>query len=113
MKRLGTRKSLTQEGLSHAIEEVLDLPRDQRQGEAYEIAQSFIKAMINLALTGEDIEIEGFGIFRWVTQPARKRIATYFYNPKEPVHTIIEVPPKRYLSFQPSKVLKRIVHNVD
>lgn len=69
--------------------------------------------MINLAKTGEDIKIAGFGTFKWVTRPAMKRNTTYFYNPKQPVHIVKEIPPKRYLSFQPSKVLKRMVRNED
>lgn len=113
MPRNKRSKGLNQESLGYVLGEVFELPREGRSGEAYKIAKAFTKAMINLAKTGEDIQIEGFGIFRWVTRPAMGRVTSYFYDPKNPVHIPSIVPPKRYLSFQPSKVLKRMIKYAD
>lgn len=109
MPRNYRTKGVNQESLSYVVGEVLELPRQRRAGKAYKITKAFTQAMINLAKTGEDIQIEGFGIFRWVIRPAMGRVTTYFYDPKSPVHIPTTIPPKCYLSFQPSKVLKRLV----
>ncbi|MFW6132206.1 MAG: HU family DNA-binding protein [Candidatus Aminicenantaceae bacterium] len=64
----------------------------------------FFKAIKNAILNGEEIELRGFGSFRF-----RDRKGRSGRNPRtgEPVN----VPPKKVLYFKPSKILKQMINN--
>lgn len=63
----------------------------------------FFDTIKDALLRGEEIELRGFGSFRF-----RQRKARAGRNPRtgEPVH----VPPKRVLYFKPSKLLKNMTN---
>lgn len=63
----------------------------------------FFQTIKEAILKGEEIELRGFGSFRF-----RKRGARAGRNPRtgEPV----EVPPKKVLYFKPSKLLKNMIN---
>jgi integration host factor subunit beta len=63
----------------------------------------FFKAIKDAIQQGEEIELRGFGSFRF-----RQRDARSGRNPRtgEPV----QVPPKRVLYFKPSKILKNLIN---
>ncbi len=63
----------------------------------------FFKAIKDAIQRGEEIELRGFGSFRF-----RQRDARSGRNPRtgEPV----EVPPKKVLYFKPSKILKNMIN---
>lgn len=63
----------------------------------------FFKAIKDAIQRGEEIELRGFGSFRF-----RQRDARSGRNPRtgEPVH----VPPKKVLYFKPSKILKNMIN---
>lgn len=109
-KKPGTH-GLNYTRLSQTIADLWDVPNPDRTSLPFKTAKAVAKAITNLALTGEDIKIEGFGIFRWVDRPPMKRNTTYFYNPEEPVHIVKEIPAKRYLAFYPSRVLYRMIND--
>jgi integration host factor subunit beta len=63
----------------------------------------FFETIKEAILRGEEIELRGFGSFRF-----RQRGARSGRNPRtgEPV----EVPPKKVLYYKPSKILKRMIN---
>ncbi len=63
----------------------------------------FFKAIKDAIQRGEEIELRGFGSFRF-----RQRDARSGRNPRtgEPV----QVPPKKVLYFKPSKILKNMIN---
>jgi len=64
----------------------------------------FFQTIKEAILRGEEIELRGFGSFRF-----RQRGSRSGRNPRtgEPVH----VPPKKVLYFKPSKILKNLINN--
>lgn len=78
----------------------LNIPKQ----EAEQGVNMFFEAIKEALLKGEEIEIRGFGSFRF-----RKRTSRAGRNPRtgEPV----KVPPKKVLYFKPSKLLKELINN--
>jgi integration host factor subunit beta len=81
------------------ISQELNIPKQ----EAEEGVNLFFEAIKDALLKGEEIEIRGFGSFRFRTRTSRSG-----RNPRtgEPV----DVPPKRVLYFKPSKLLKEMIN---
>ncbi|MFC2169116.1 HU family DNA-binding protein [Acidobacteriota bacterium] len=63
----------------------------------------FFQAIKETIMKGEEIELRGFGCFRF-----RKREARSGRNPRTGEH--VKVPPKKVLYFKPSKVLKNMIN---
>jgi integration host factor subunit beta len=65
----------------------------------------FFETIKEAILRGEEIELRGFGSFRF-----RQRDSRSGRNPRtgEPVH----VPSKKVLYFKPSKILKNLINNI-
>jgi len=78
----------------------MDIPKQ----EAEEGVNLFFHSIKEAILRGEEIEIRGFGSFRF-----RKRTSRAGRNPRtgEPV----KVPPKKVLYFKPSKLLKELINS--
>jgi integration host factor subunit beta len=78
----------------------MDIPKQ----EAEEGVNLFFQSIKEAILRGEEIEIRGFGSFRF-----RKRTSRAGRNPRtgEPVR----VPPKKVLYFKPSKLLKQMLNS--
>jgi integration host factor subunit beta len=78
----------------------MDIPKQ----EAEEGVNLFFQSIKEAILRGEEIEIRGFGSFRF-----RKRTSRAGRNPRtgEPVR----VPPKKVLYFKPSKLLKEMLNS--
>ncbi len=85
--------------LINRIAKEMDIPKQ----EAEEGVNLFFQTVKDAILKGEEIEIRGFGSFRF-----RKRTSRSGRNPRtgEPV----KVPPKKVLYFKPSKLLKELVN---
>ncbi len=85
--------------LINRISKQMDIPKQ----EAEEGVNLFFQTIKEAILKGEEIEIRGFGSFRF-----RKRTSRSGRNPRtgEPV----KVPPKRVLYFKPSKLLKELIN---
>jgi integration host factor subunit beta len=85
--------------LINRIAREMDIPKQ----EAEEGVNLFFQTIKDAILKGEEIEIRGFGSFRF-----RKRTSRSGRNPRtgEPV----KVPPKKVLYFKPSKLLKELVN---
>lgn len=85
--------------LINRISQDLNIPKQ----EAEEGVNLFFEAIRQAILKGEEIEIRGFGSFRF-----RKRMPRAGRNPRtgEPV----KVPPKKVLYFKPSKLLKELIN---
>jgi integration host factor subunit beta len=81
------------------ISQDLNIPKQ----EAEQGVNLFFDAIRDAILRGEEIEIRGFGSFRF-----RKRMPRSGRNPRtgEPVM----VPPKKVLYFKPSKLLKEMIN---
>lgn len=109
-------RTLNREGLAKVIHEVLDVPVKKSIRSEKEIGTKVVNAIItsieSALLRGEDVKIEGFGIFRIRTRPPRKNLAYYFYGLKcKGLHKeVITLPAKTYVYFQPSKVLSRMIN---
>jgi len=85
--------------LVNRISQDLNIPKE----EAEQGVNLFFEAIRQAILNGEEIEIRGFGSFRF-----RKRMPRDGRNPRtgEPV----KVPSKRVLYFKPSKLLKELIN---
>jgi integration host factor subunit beta len=85
--------------LVNKISQELNIPKQ----EAEEGVNLFFETIREAILKGEEIEIRGFGSFRF-----RKRTSRAGRNPRtgEPV----KVPPKKVLYFKPSKLLKEMIN---
>jgi integration host factor subunit beta len=86
--------------LINKIAREMDIPKQ----EAEEGVNLFFHSIKEAILRGEEIEIRGFGSFRF-----RKRTSRAGRNPRtgEPV----KVPPKKVLYFKPSKLLKEMLNS--
>ena len=86
--------------LVNKIASEMDIPKQ----EAEEGVNLFFHSIKEAILKGEEIEIRGFGSFRF-----RKRTSRSGRNPRtgEPV----KVPPKKVLYFKPSKLLKELINS--
>ncbi|MBN2409285.1 MAG: integration host factor subunit beta [Candidatus Aminicenantes bacterium] len=86
--------------LINKIARSMDIPKQ----EAEEGVNLFFQSIKEAILRGEEIEIRGFGSFRF-----RKRTSRAGRNPRtgEPV----KVPPKKVLYFKPSKLLKEMLNS--
>lgn len=86
--------------LINKIAREMNIPKQ----EAEEGVNLFFQSIKEAILRGEEIEIRGFGSFRF-----RKRTSRAGRNPRtgEPV----KVPPKRVLYFKPSKLLKELLNS--
>jgi len=86
--------------LVNKIAREMDIPKQ----EAEEGVNLFFHSIKEAILQGEEIEIRGFGSFRF-----RKRTSRSGRNPRtgEPVR----VPPKKVLYFKPSKLLKELINS--
>jgi integration host factor subunit beta len=86
--------------LINKIAREMDIPKQ----EAEEGVNLFFRSIKEAILRGEEIEIRGFGSFRF-----RKRTSRAGRNPRtgEPVR----VPPKKVLYFKPSKLLKELLNS--
>ncbi len=85
--------------LINRISQDLSIPKQ----EAEEGVNLFFESIRQAILRGEEIEIRGFGSFRF-----RNRMPRAGRNPRtgEPV----KVPPKKVLYFKPSKLLKELIN---
>ena len=93
------------------LSDLLDLPKLGRKGKAYKIVQAIQAALTNGLRRGEDIKIDGFGTFKWRTKPPTRSACVYFYHVNGKGTTIIkDIPAKRYVHFEPSKVLLRMLN---
>jgi len=63
----------------------------------------FFDTIKEAILRGEEIEVRGFGSFRFRNRPPRSG-----RNPR--TGTPVEVPPKKILYFKPSKLLKELIN---
>jgi len=86
--------------LVNKIAQEMDIPKQ----EAEQGVNLFFHSIKEAILRGEEIEIRGFGSFRF-----RKRTSRSGRNPRtgEPV----KVPPKKVLYFKPSKLLKELINS--
>lgn len=85
--------------LVNRISQELAIPKQ----EAEEGINLFFETLREAILRGEEIEIRGFGSFRF-----RKRTSRSGRNPR--TGAPVEVPPKRVLYFKPSKLLRELIN---
>jgi integration host factor subunit beta len=71
--------------------------------EAEDGVDLFFQSIKDAILKGEEIEIRGFGSFRF-----RKRTSRSGRNPR--TGAPVKVPPKKVLFFKPSKLLKEMIN---
>lgn len=76
---------------------------DISKQEAEEGVNLFFQSIKESILNGEEIEIRGFGSFRF-----RKRTSRAGRNPR--TGALVKVPPKKVLYFKPSKLLKEMIN---
>jgi integration host factor subunit beta len=81
------------------ISKELDIPKQ----EAEVGVNLFFKAIKDALLRGEEIEVRGFGSFRF-----RQRTSRSGRNPR--TGAPVKVPPKKVLYFKPSKLLKEMIN---
>jgi len=85
--------------LINKIAKEMDIPKQ----EAEEGVNIFFQAIKDAITRGEEIELRGFGSFRF-----RKRGARTGRNPRTGMP--VQVPPKKVLYFKPSKLLKNMIN---
>jgi len=85
--------------LTNRISQELNIPKQ----EAEEGVNLFFETIREAILRGEEIEIRGFGSFRF-----RRRTSRAGRNPR--TGEAVKVPPKKVLYFKPSKLLKELIN---
>jgi nucleoid DNA-binding protein len=85
--------------LINKIARRMDIPKQ----EAEEGVNVFFQSIKEAILKGEEIEIRGFGSFRF-----RNRTSRAGRNPR--TGAPVKVPPKKVLYFKPSKLLKEMIN---
>jgi integration host factor subunit beta len=85
--------------LINKIARRMDIPKQ----EAEEGVNLFFQSIKEAILKGEEIEIRGFGSFRF-----RNRTSRAGRNPR--TGAPVKVPPKKVLYFKPSKLLKEMIN---
>ncbi|MDH4196101.1 MAG: integration host factor subunit beta [Candidatus Aminicenantes bacterium] len=85
--------------LVNRISEELDIPKQ----EAEDGVNLFFETLRDAILKGDEIEIRGFGSFRF-----RRRTSRSGRNPR--TGAPVKVPPKKVLYFKPSKLLKEMIN---
>ena len=85
--------------LNNMISKEMDIPKQ----EAEQGVNLFFQTIKEAILRGEEIEIRGFGSFRF-----RKRTSRSGRNPR--TGAPVKVPPKKVLYFKPSKLLKELIN---
>jgi integration host factor subunit beta len=85
--------------LVNRISAELDIPKQ----EAENGVNLFFETLRDAILKGEEIEIRGFGSFRF-----RRRTSRSGRNPR--TGAPVKVPPKKVLYFKPSKLLKELIN---
>jgi integration host factor subunit beta len=86
--------------LINKIAREMDIPKQ----EAEEGVNLFFHSIKEAILRGEEIEIRGFGSFRF-----RQRTSRAGRNPR--TGAPVKVPPKKVLYFKPSKLLKELINS--
>jgi len=85
--------------LINKISKEMDIPKQ----EAEIGVNLFFKTIKEAILRGEEIEVRGFGSFRF-----RRRTSRFGRNPR--TGNPVKVPPKKVLYFKPSKLLKELIN---
>lgn len=97
--------------LASEVSDVLELPRLVRRGESWEITNAVVRAIVEGLYRGEDVRIDGFGIFR-VFHRAPRRHGCYFFPYLGKGHHV-EVntsPAKNVVKFLPARTLRRLIN---
>jgi nucleoid DNA-binding protein len=114
---------VTKQTLSREVAAVLDLPYNLRSGKAYVIVKTMMKAMAKALLKGEDIYIDGLGVFKRVAlKPTRTTVPVCHKDigdlvtcghppPYRGKRKWVHVPAKTVIRFYPSKVLLRMLND--
>lgn len=99
--------------LAARIAELWDIPYtySKRSGPAARAVSAVFKAIADALLRGEEVKIDGFGIFRIRTRKPTRSPCYYFYGKhKGSYWEVKELPEKKYVIFQPSKALERLIN---
>jgi nucleoid DNA-binding protein len=100
--------------LANTVAELLDIPYtfNRRTGPAAKAVNAIFAAITNALLRGEEVRIDGFGIFRIRTRKPTRSPCYYFYGRKHKgtYWEVKDLPEKRYVVFLPSKPLKRLIN---
>lgn len=98
--------------------EIVELPYEGRQGEAYRIVQAVLQSITEALWRGEEVEIDGLGSFRVRTRlPMRRLVAV---SPplekklwkKGGKRILIPIESKKYVHFTPSKTITRVLNSL-
>lgn len=105
---------MNKESLAKEIGDILDLPRLGKRGEAWKIVNAVTKAITEALYRGEDVLVDGFGIFRVIETPPRRHGCYFFPHLGKGLHTEVTViPAKKRVKFLPARDLVRIVNGRD
>ena len=85
--------------LINKIAKEMNIPRQEAEAGV----NLFFQTLKDALLKGEEIELRGFGSFRFRTRGARSG-----RNPR--TGKPVQVPPKKVLYFKPSKILKNMIN---
>lgn len=88
--------------LINKISKDMNIPKQ----EAEQGVNLFFTTIRESLLKGQEIEVRGFGSFRFRTRPGRTG-----RNPR--TGETVSVPPKKILYFKPSKQLKTLINKAD
>ncbi len=96
---MGT-ENLTRQGLAQAVNEQIGLS----QNDASDLVDNFFSCIKNSLLTGEDVKIVNFGVFKVKDKASRRG-----RNPQ--TGESMEISKRRMITFGPSKILREKVND--
>jgi nucleoid DNA-binding protein len=106
----GKSEGLTKTKLTQEIADILQIPTRgrPRYGLANTIQMAIFKTIVDCLRRGEEVWIPGFGKLKVRTRPARKSACVYYYHVNNKGSCVIKnIPARKYVHFQPSKVVLR------
>jgi nucleoid DNA-binding protein len=109
------RKNEFRYKVADELTDLLDLPRGKfgRPDKAHQIIRAIQTAMTDALHRGEDIRIDGFGIFRIHTRPSKPNRQTFIMGrPAIKTSEIVVAPARKVVKFTPSEALRAMV-NID
>jgi nucleoid DNA-binding protein len=109
----GKSEGLTKTKLTQEIADILQIPTRgrPRAGLANKIQMAVFKTIVDALHRGEEVRVLGFGIFRVRTRPATRRGCVYYYHVNNKGSCVVKnIPARKYVHFQPSKVLLRMIN---
>lgn len=102
---------MNRQDLADELSDILGLPRDRRQGKAYEIVNAIIRTISKALFEGHKVKVDGFGTFEIRERPPTRHSACFYHVFTKERQQIVDFPAKRKVFFKPSRTISRVLNH--